>query len=151
MRKLKVIQLIPELNSGGVERGTLEVGKYLSKQGHESIVVSNGGRMVAQLVKEGSIHIQMPVHKKSPVSLLQVFKLVKLFLLEKPDIVHARSRLPAWLCFFALKFVKDELRPKFVTTVHGFNSVNIYSEIMTKGDCVVCVSKSIKDYLLKCL
>ena len=81
-RSLKVIQLLPELISGGVERGTLEVGKYLSEQGHQSMVFSNGGGMVKQLVDEGSTHIQMPIHRKNPISLLQVFNLRRLFLLE---------------------------------------------------------------------
>ena len=79
MRKLKVIQLLPELNSGGVERGTIEVGKYLFDQGHESIVVSNGGRMVEQLIREGSKHVKIPVHRKNPISLLLLPKLRKLF------------------------------------------------------------------------
>jgi glycosyltransferase involved in cell wall biosynthesis len=149
LRKLKVLQLVPELNSGGVELGTLEVGKYLSEQGHKSIVVSSGGRMVEQLICEGSRHIQMPIHRKNPFSLLEVFILRRLFLLEKPDIVHARSRIPAWLCFLALKLVKGELRPRLVTTVHGFNTVNYYSKIMTAGEKVICVSNSIKDYVLK--
>lgn len=147
--KIKVIQLVPELNSGGVERGTLEVGKYLSRQGHESIVVSNGGRMVTQLVDEGSRHIQMPIHRKTPISLLQVFKLRELFLKENPDIIHARSRVPAWLCYLALMTISRSQRPKFITTVHGFYSVSPYSAIMTKGDVVICVSESIKDYVLR--
>jgi glycosyltransferase involved in cell wall biosynthesis len=146
-RSLKVIQLLPELISGGVERGTLEVGKYLSEQGHQSMVFSNGGGMVKQLVDEGSTHIQMPIHRKNPISLLQVFNLRRLFLLEKPDIVHARSRVPAWLAFLALKSITRSRRPTFITTVHGFYSVNPYSAIMTKGDEVICVSESIKDYV----
>ena len=108
MRKLKVIQLLPELNSGGVERGTVEVGKYLSDQGHESIVVSNGGRMVEQLIREGSKHVKIPVHRKNPISLLLLPKLRKLFISEKPDIIHARSRIPAWLCFLTLKLIKKK-------------------------------------------
>ena len=148
-RSLKVIQLLPELISGGVERGTLEVGKYLSEQGHQSMVFSNGGGMVKQLVDEGSTHIQMPIHRKNPISLLQVFNLRRLFLLEKPDIVHARSRVPAWLAFLALKSITRSRRPTFITTVHGFYSVNPYSAIMTKGDEVICVSESIKDYVLR--
>ena len=59
---MKIIQILPELHAGGVERGTLEVGKYLVEQGHESIVISNGGRLVPQLEAEGSRHISMPVH-----------------------------------------------------------------------------------------
>lgn len=149
MRKLKVIQLLPELNSGGVERGTIEVGKYLFDQGHESIVVSNGGRMVEQLIREGSKHVKIPVHRKNPISLLLLPKLRKLFISEKPDIIHARSRIPAWLCFLTLKLIKKEIRPKFVTTVHGFYSVNYFSSIMTKGDAVICVSNSIREYVLE--
>jgi glycosyltransferase involved in cell wall biosynthesis len=149
LKKLKVIQLIPELNSGGVERGTLEVGKYLSEQGHESVVVSNGGILVDQLLREGSRHIKIPVHRKNPCSLLQVFKLKKLFIKEQPDIVHARSRVPAWVCYLALSGIPKHLRPRFITTVHGFYSVNPYSEIMTKGDAVICVSESIKEYVTR--
>lgn len=59
---MKVIQILPELNAGGVERGTLEVGKYLTEQGHESIVISNGGRLVEQLEAEGSWNINVVNH-----------------------------------------------------------------------------------------
>ena len=149
MRNLKIIQLVPELNSGGVERGTLELGKYLSALGHESVVISNGGILVEQLLSEGSRHIKIPIHRKNPCSLLQVLKLRRLFLREKPDIVHARSRVPAWVCFLALSAFPKHLRPRFITTVHGFYSVNPYSDIMTKGDAVICVSQSIRDYVLR--
>ena len=96
---MKVIQILPELNAGGVERGTLEVGKYLVDQGHESIVISNGGRLVTQLEVEGSRHITLPVHKKRLSSLKQVKVLRRLFEEERPDILHLRSRLPAWLAW----------------------------------------------------
>ena len=71
-KKLTVLQIIPELNSGGVERGTLEVGKYLVNKGHNSIVISGGGRMKRQLVKDGSKHIQWPIGKKSLFTLRYV-------------------------------------------------------------------------------
>ena len=144
MKKLKVIQLVPELNSGGVERGTLEVGRYLSENGHQSIIISNGGRMVEQLIREGSRHVKFPVHKKNPISLLQVPKLRKFFLREKPDIIHARSRIPAWLSYLTLMLINRGKRPNFVTTVHGFYSVNAYSKVMTQSDHVICVSNSIR-------
>ena len=98
---MKVVQILPELNAGGVERGTLEVGKYLVDQGHESIVISNGGRLVTQLEAEGSRHITLPVHKKRLSSLKQVKVLRRLFEEERPDILHLRSRLPAWLAYLA--------------------------------------------------
>ena len=149
MKKLKVIQLVPELNSGGVERGTLEVGRYLSENGHQSIIISNGGRMVEQLIREGSRHVKFPVHKKNPISLLQVPKLRKFFLREKPDIIHARSRIPAWLSYLTLMLINRGKRPNFVTTVHGFYSVNAYSKVMTQSDHVICVSNSIREYVLR--
>lgn len=146
---MKVIQILPELNSGGVERGTLEVGRFLVEQGHESIVISNGGRLVPDLETEGSQHITLPVHKKRLRSLRQVKVLRNLFETEKPDIIHLRSRLPAWLAYLAWRKMDTGTRPRLVTTVHGFNSVNAYSAIMTKGEQVICVSNSVRDYVRK--
>jgi glycosyltransferase involved in cell wall biosynthesis len=146
---MKVIQILPELNAGGVERGTLEIGKYLVKQGHESLVISNGGRLVEQLESEGSRHITLPVHQKRLSSLKQVTVLRKLFEQERPDILHLRSRLPAWLAWLAWRKMDPLTRPRLVTTVHGMYSVNLYSKIMTKGEAVICVSNSVKDYVLK--
>ena len=146
---MKVIQILPELESGGVERGTLEVGKYLVEQGHESIVISNGGRLVEQLEAEGSRHIALPVHKKSLSSLSQVRVLRRLFEAEKPDIIHLRSRVPAWLAWLAWRKMDPQTRPRLVTTVHGMYSVNFYSKIMTRGEAVICVSNSVKEYVLK--
>lgn len=146
---MKVIQILPELNAGGVERGTLEVAARLVADGHESVVVSNGGRQVADLEKAGSRHIMMPVHRKALGSLAQIPRLRKLFDLEKPDIVHVRSRMPAWLAFLAWKTMDPRTRPRFVSTVHGFYSVNAYSAIMTRGEKVIAVSESVRDHILK--
>lgn len=146
---MKVIQILPELNAGGVERGVLEVSKYLTQLGHESVVISNGGRLVEQLEREGGRHIKLPVHKKSLFSLRQVKALRRLFLEEKPDVIHLRSRAPAWLAWLAWRKLEPQNRPRLITTVHGFYSVNIYSAIMTKGEQVICVSESVKEYALK--
>lgn len=146
---MKIIQILPELNAGGVERGTLEVAARLVRNGHESIVVSNGGRMVAELEQAGSRHITMPVHRKALASLAQIPHLRKLFLQEKPDIIHLRSRMPAWLAWLAWKTMDSRSRPRLVTTVHGFYSVNAYSAIMTRGEAVIAVSESVRDYILK--
>ena len=149
IKTMKVIQILPELNSGGVERGTLEVGKHLVEQGQQSIVISNGGRLVEQLEAEGSRHITLPVHKKRISSLKQVRVLRRLFETEKPDILHLRSRLPAWLAYLAWRKMDPATRPRLITTVHGMYSVNAYSKIMTKGESVICVSNSVKDYVLR--
>jgi glycosyltransferase involved in cell wall biosynthesis len=146
---MKIIQILPELNGGGVERGTLEVACSLVGNGHQAIVISNGGRMVEELEKAGARHIQLPVHRKSPASLAQIPHLRKLFITEKPDIIHLRSRMPAWLAKLAWDTMDRRTRPRLVTTVHGFYSVNAYSAVMTRGEAVIAVSESVRDYILK--
>lgn len=145
---MKVLQILPELNSGGVERGTLEVAEYLVRKGHEALVVSNGGRQVEALEKLGGKHIAMPVHRKSLSSLFQVKAFRALLEKEKPDILHIRSRAPGWIAWLAWRKMDPATRPRLVSTVHGFYSVNVYSAIMTKGEQVIAVSNSIKDYIL---
>lgn len=144
---MKIIQILPALNAGGVERGTLEVARSLVARGHESIVISNGGRLVGQLEAEGSRHIQLPVHRKHPSALLQIRKLRQVFEAELPDVIHLRSRLPAWLAWLAWRRIEAATRPRLITTVHGFNSVNAYSKIMTCGETVICVSESVRRYV----
>lgn len=144
---MKIMQLLPELNSGGVERGTLEIGRALVAQGHESVVVSNGGRLVPQLEQEGSRHLSLAIHQKSLGSLLCIWPLRRLILNEKPDIVHVRSRIPAWLTHFALRGISSRQRPHLVSTVHGMYSVNGYSAIMTKAEKVIAVSDSVVNYI----
>lgn len=146
---MKVLQVLPELDSGGVERGTLELASHLVAQGHESLVVSAGGRMVPDLEAAGSRHLSLAVHRKSPASLLQVRPLRALLREERPDILHLRSRLPAWLAWLAWRQLDPATRPHLVTTVHGFNSVSRYSRIMTCGEKVICVSNAIRQFVLE--
>lgn len=146
---MKVIQLLPELNSGGVERGVLEVGKFLARNGHESVVVSTGGRLCERLIAEGSRHIQLEVSRKRLSTLRWVPALRDVFLKEAPDIVHARSRVPAWLTWLAWRKMAPQTRPKFITTIHGYYSVNAYSAIMARGERVICVSNGLRDYALE--
>lgn len=127
--KLRVMQILPALNSGGVEKGTLELNLALVALGHTSLVVSSGGRLVAELEADGGEHISLPVEKKSLSAIWQIGKLAKIIEHYQPDIVHVRSRLPAWITHFALKKLsKQGQRPIHVSTVHGFNSVSKYSE-----------------------
>lgn len=149
MKKLTVIQTLPALDAGGVERGTLEIARALVAAGHRSIVISNGGRLVEQLVAEGSEHIQMPVHRKSLKSFFQVRPLRALLNEIKPDIIHARSRIPAWIAYLAWKKMPATTRPHFVTTVHGLYSVSPYSAIMTKGETVIAISEAVLAYIRK--
>ncbi len=144
---MKIIQLVPALNSGGVERGTLEIARALVAAGHESVVISSGGRMVAQLEAEGTRHITLPIHRKALSSLWQIRPLRKVIMREQADILHVRSRIPAWLTHFALRKIPARDKPILVSTVHGFYSVNRYSEIMTRADRVIAVSESVVEYI----
>lgn len=145
-RRLTVVQLVPALETGGVERSTLEVGAALAAAGHRSVVVSAGGRLVPRLVAEGSEHVQRSIGAKSLLSLRHIAGLRSLFNELKPDIVHARSRLPAWLAHFALKNAPRSMH--FVTTAHGLNTPGRYSAIMTRGERVIAVSHTVRDFLI---
>ncbi len=143
---MKIVQLLPELNEGGVERGVVELNREFIKRGHKSIVISSGGKMVPLITEMGGEHITFDVCSKNPLTVpLRSFKLARLFTELKPDVIHARSRVPAWLCHFANK--KTDF--PFVTTVHGMNSISRYSRIMATGDQTICVSEVIKAYLLE--
>jgi glycosyltransferase involved in cell wall biosynthesis len=146
-RTMTVVQLIPALHSGGAERSTLEIGRALVQAGHRSIVVSAGGRMVEQLEAEGSRHIALPIGRKSLGTFSMVGKLRNLLRELQPDIVHARSRLPAWIGWWAMRGVKP--RPHFVTTVHGLNTPGRYSAILMRGERVIVVSQTLRDYVLR--
>lgn len=146
-RTMTVVQLIPALHSGGAERSTLEIARALVQAGHRSIVVSAGGRMVEQLEAEGSRHIALPIGRKSLGTIFTVGKLRNLLRELQPDIVHARSRLPAWIGWWAMRGVKP--RPHFVTTVHGLNTPGRYSAILMRGERVIVVSQTLRDYVLR--
>jgi len=146
---LTVMQFLPELESGGVERGTLEMGRYLARKGHRSIVVSGGGRLVDQLKKDGSEHIKRSIGSKSPMALLHILPLRRFIVKNRVDILHLRSRMPAWIGYIVWKSLPRCRRPVLVTTFHGFYSVNAYSAIMARGEGVIAISKSIKKHILE--
>ena len=139
--------MLPELESGGVERGTLEIGAYLCAAGHRSIVISGGGRLCTQLEREGSRHVSWDVGKKSLCTLRYLLPLRRLLVSEKADILHLRSRVPGWLGYLAWKTLPQEKRPRLVTTFHGFYSINAYSAVMAKGEKVIAISKTVADHI----
>jgi glycosyltransferase involved in cell wall biosynthesis len=142
-----VLQLLPALDAGGVEQSTLEIAEALVAAGHRSLVASDGGRLLETLLAGGSEHLPVAIGRKSPWTLRHVITLRRLIRRERPDIVHARSRLPAWLGWWALRGLRGH-RPRFVTTMHGLNSPGRYSAIMARGERVICVSATVRDYLL---
>ena len=148
-QRLTVVQMLPALESGGVEKGTLEVGKYLVDHGHRSIVVSAGGRLVAQLEREGSEHVAWPVGAKRLATLRYIWKVREFLAREQPDILHLRSRLPAWIGYRAWKGLPAASRPQLVTTVHGPYTPGRYSSVMVRGERVIAISDMIRAYILK--
>ncbi len=147
-RRLTVVQLLPALEGGGVERSTVEISQALARAGHRAVVVSAGGRMQAEIEAAGGEHMVLAIGEKSPLALLRAARLRRLLQRLRPDIVHARSRLPAWLAWLALRGWPRESRPCFVTTAHGLHSVNRYSAIMARGEHVIAVSDTVRRYLL---
>ncbi|MCD9030062.1 glycosyltransferase [Luteimonas sp. BDR2-5] len=148
-RPLTVVQLLPALVSGGVERSTIEISAALVAAGHRAIVVSAGGRLLPALLATGASHVELDIGRKSPSTLRHVRTLRALLQAEGADIVHARSRLPAWIGWLALRGMPAARRPHFVTTMHGLNSPSRYSAIMARGERVICVSQTVRDYLLQ--
>ncbi|MFA6228987.1 MAG: glycosyltransferase [Rhodanobacter sp.] len=145
-KQLTVVQLIPALNAGGAERSALEIGRALVQAGHRSVVISAGGRMLEQLLDDGSEHVTLELGRKSLSTLTQLAALRRVLREIKPDIVHARSRLPAWMGWWAIKGMRP--RPHFVTTVHGLNTPGRYSGILLRGERVIAVSQTLRDYVL---
>jgi glycosyltransferase involved in cell wall biosynthesis len=145
--RLTVVQLLPALEAGGVERGTVEIARALVERGHRAIVVSAGGRLVPALQAAGAEHVALDVGRKSLLTLRQVKPLARLLLDSGAHILHARSRLPAWIGVLALRRLGPGA-PQLVTTVHGPYSVNPYSAVMTRGKCIIAISNFIRDYIL---
>ena len=145
---MKILQTCPKLNQGGVERGTIELANYLADNGIENHVCSNGGKLLKQF--KNTKHFKLPVHKKLPFPIISnAFKLAKYLDKNEIDIVHARSRAPAWVGWLACKLAKNT---KYVTTYHGaYSHENIfkkaYSWPMRAGEKVAVISGYIRQHL----
>lgn len=143
---MKIIQILPELNVGGVERGTVDFANYLVENGHESVVISNGGKLVKQLEASGSVHYSLPVHKKSIFSAYRMIKEVRRIIRrEKADIVHARSRVPAWIAFWACR----KTNASFITTCHGYYKSRLFSQVMGWAKLVIVPSQVIGRHMIE--
>lgn len=149
MRQKTILQVLPSLVSGGVETGTLDLAQALVKQGYRSLVVSSGGPMVKALEQQGSKHIEFPVHSKNPILMWwNSRKLAKLIKTQKVDLIHARSRAPAWSALWASK----QSNIPFVTTFHGVyghhNALKRwYNSAMLRSQHVIAVSKFVQQHI----
>ena len=137
-----ILQIIPTLNIGGAERTTLDIARAIVEAGGRALVASSGGRLVPELVAMGAEHFDMEAKSKNPVIMaLNVEHLTRLILREKVDLVHARSRAPAWS---ALAAARRTSRP-FVTTYHSkvHESPRLkvfYNSVMARGDAIIANS-----------
>ncbi|MDD2679411.1 MAG: lipopolysaccharide heptosyltransferase II [Candidatus Omnitrophica bacterium] len=143
---MNILQILPELNVGGVETGTLDLAKYLVRLGHKAVVVSAGGALVNDLEAFGALHYQLPVHKKSLFSILKTIPLLaEIIKKEKIDIVHARSRVPAWIAYFACRRTKTV----FITTCHGYYKKHPFSYVMGWAKRVIVLSNVIARHMIE--
>jgi len=143
---MKILQILPELNVGGVETGTLDLAKYLVRLGHKAVVVSAGGSLVKDLEALGGLHYQLPVHKKNLLSMIKTIPLlVEIIKKEEIDIVHARSRVPAWIAFFACRSTKTV----FITTCHGYYKKHLFSYVMGWAKRVIVLSNVIARHMIE--
>lgn len=138
--------MLPELKSGGVETGVVDITKELVKKGHKSVVISAGGVLVREIKVSGGIHYALPVDKKNPIVVFGLVKKIRgIIKNEKIDVVHARSRAPAFSSFFAAYLE----RVTFITTCHGYYSKHILSCVMGWGKLVIVASQVIAKHMIE--
>jgi len=144
---MHLVQLLASLSLGGSELVAVEISEHAVAAGHRVTVIAGDGVLGGRLRHSGAEHLDWPVGKKRPACLACVPRLTHWLAREQPDLLHAHSRLPAWVARLSLRQRPADTRPAFVTSVHGHYSVNPYSAVMTAGDRVIAVSGSIRDYV----
>lgn len=147
-----ILQVLPRLVMGGVERGTVDIARALVESGQRALVASSGGPMVREVERCGAEHITLPLATKNPLAILRnAHRIVELIRAKKVDVVHARSRAPAW----SAKRAAIETGIPMITTFHGvygfgpFGLKKSYNRIMTQGEIVIAVSEFIRAHLIE--
>ncbi len=149
--KPTILQVLPRLQSGGVERGTIEIAEAIIGAGMKAMVASSGGPLTAKITRLGGTHIELPLASKNPLVMYQnAVALHQLIAQHGVDVVHARSRAPAWSAYYAAKWAGVP----FITTFHGVYSTEglfkkRYNRIMVSGARVIAVSNFVKNHLLQ--
>lgn len=145
-----ILQIIPDLDAGGAERTTVDIAKGLTDAGARALVATEGGRLVAELQAKGGVWLPFPAATKNPVAMaLNVGRLARLCRDEGVDLVHARSRAPAWVALAATR----RLGLPFVTTYHGSYASRstvkaLYNSVMARGDVVIANSAYTAELIL---
>lgn len=144
-----VMQVLPALNSGGVEQGVIDLNAAIVRAGGRSIVVSSGGVRAHEITRAGGVHIQLPVHSKNPLTMASnIGKLRAIIREQHVDVVHACSRAPAWSAGRAVKGT----HARYVTSCHAAHSISgalkrLYNSSIAGGERVIAVSHFLADYL----
>lgn len=144
-----ILQVLPELRTGGVERGTVEMTQAITANGWKAVVVSAGGELVEHIALAGGEHITLPLHTKNPLTIWRNAQRIERIIRERGvDIVHARSRAPAWSAYLAA----TRTRTHFMTTFHGFYGLQNsfkrwYNSVMVRGERVIAVSQFVVDHI----
>lgn len=143
---MNILQILPKLDVGGVETGTVDLSKELIKKGHKVIVVSGGGKLVKNLIEMKVTHIELPVHKKSPFTIMSSIKALESIIKdERIDIVHSRSRVPNIIAFFAARHTGA----KFIATAHGYYSNHFISRVTGWARFVIVASSVIGRHMIE--
>ncbi|TXN28069.1 glycosyltransferase family 4 protein, partial [Methylobacterium sp. WL19] len=144
-----VLQIIPALDAGGAERTTVDVAAALASAGARALVATEGGRLVGEMQAKGGTWLPFPAASKNPLAMaLNVGRLARLCRREGVQIVHARSRAPAWVALGAAR----RLKIPYVTTYHGSYSGRtgvkvLYNSVMARGDVVIANSHYTADLI----
>ena len=141
---MKIVLMVPEMDVGGVEQGTFDLAQGLTDAGNTVFVFTAGGKLLTTLIKRGVKIILIPFHKKNPATL--AYSLLRtriIFSRIKPDIVHARSRVPAWIGYYASFGLQGT---HFITGFHSYYNRHWPSKIMGRGERVLSVSHALAEY-----
>ncbi|MCW8924878.1 MAG: glycosyltransferase [Xanthomonadales bacterium] len=146
---MHVVQALVSLGIGGSEMVAVEITEYLRANGHRVTVVAANGPLKERIDDCGAEFLDWSIGRKR-LGTLRFIRMLRSWILENsPDIVHVHSRLPAWVCYLAIRGLPADQRPVFITSMHGQYSVSGYSAIMARGDHVVAVSGHIRNYTLE--
>jgi glycosyltransferase involved in cell wall biosynthesis len=143
-----IVQALVSLNLGGSELVAVELCEFAAAGGHRVTVIAREGPLGGRVRDCGAQHLDWAIGRKRLPTLRYVARLRQWLRAEQPDILHAHSRLPAWICRLATRGLRPDARPAFITSVHGHYSVSRYSAVMTSGERVIAVSERIRDYTL---
>jgi glycosyltransferase involved in cell wall biosynthesis len=146
---MHVVQALVSLGIGGSEMVAVEITEFLRAAGHKVTVVAADGPLAKRVNAAGADWLDWSIGRKRLSTLFYIRRLRSWILKNQPDIVHVHSRLPAWICYLAMRRLPADRRPVFITSMHGQYSVSSYSAIMARGDHVIAVSNHIREYTLK--